>query len=279
MVDEDPTNEMLANLLRSRLQELKQLSGLPVVFGGTTRTNNGNRSLVISELDGTISTALQGLTVPAGRGLGGATLSRQSPKLLRDYRSDTSITHDFDLHIVEFEQITSIFAFPVLVKGDVQGVFYGALRDDSTIGDRAIRNATSIAQQTEEDLKRLLGTPDQRIRQPSDSGELEYRIHRATSQLNQIINATKNEELRRHLIRIRQNLGGRSALKKGQTSLAPRELETLRLVALGNRNVDIATRLGLSPQTVKAYLQSAMRKLEVHNRNAAVHAAQERGVL
>jgi LuxR family transcriptional regulator, regulator of acetate metabolism len=35
----------------------------------------------------------------------------------------------------------------------------------------------------------------------------------------------------------------------------------------------------LSPETVKAYLRNAMRKLDVRNRTAAVHAARLAGVL
>jgi DNA-binding CsgD family transcriptional regulator len=61
--------------------------------------------------------------------------------------------------------------------------------------------------------------------------------------------------------------------------LAPRELDALRLVAVGASNVEIAAQLGLSPETVKAYLRTAMRKLDVHNRTAAVHAARLAGIL
>jgi DNA-binding CsgD family transcriptional regulator len=55
--------------------------------------------------------------------------------------------------------------------------------------------------------------------------------------------------------------------------LAPRERDVLRIAAVGASNVEIAAELGLSPQTVKAYMRAAMRKLGVHNRTAALHAA------
>ncbi|HJQ47041.1 MAG TPA: helix-turn-helix transcriptional regulator [Amycolatopsis sp.] len=61
--------------------------------------------------------------------------------------------------------------------------------------------------------------------------------------------------------------------------LASREIDALRRVAVGASNVEIAARLGLSPETVKAYLRTAMRKLDVHNRTAAAHAAREAGAL
>ena len=46
----------------------------------------------------------------------------------------------------------------------------------------------------------------------------------------------------------------------------PRELDVLAQVTLGCGNAEIARRLSLRPETVKAYLRSATGKLEVHNR-------------
>jgi DNA-binding NarL/FixJ family response regulator len=47
----------------------------------------------------------------------------------------------------------------------------------------------------------------------------------------------------------------------------------LELAAIGATNLVIAAELGLGPETVKSYLGSAMRKLGVGNRTAAVHVA------
>ena len=83
--------------------------------------------------------------------------------------------------------------------------------------------------------------------------------------------------LRARLLRIRRGLGG--SAPEGTALLAPRDLDALRPVAVGASNLEIAARLGLSPETDKAYLRSAMRRLGVHNRTAAVHAARITGVL
>nr|WP_239029221.1 LuxR C-terminal-related transcriptional regulator [Pseudonocardia acidicola] len=102
----------------------------------------------------------------------------------------------------------------------------------------------------------------------------------ALDDLAALIRGTTDPSLRERLTRIQRGLGGRPEPTAGDVAcLAPRELDVLRLVAVGASNVEIAGALGLSPQTVKAYLRTAMRKLNVHNRTAAVHAARIAGVL
>lgn len=61
--------------------------------------------------------------------------------------------------------------------------------------------------------------------------------------------------------------------------LSHREYEVLRLVALGNTNAEIARNLGLTSNTVKSYLQSAMEKLGVRNRVEAIARAHEARLL
>lgn len=276
----DPTVEIVGNLLRSRLRELQQLSGLPIVFGGSTRrTSDGRRFLVIEELSGTLSGALDGLTVPAGRGLGGATIASRAPKLVRGYKDDASISHDFDLYVVDLERITSIFAFPIQLDGDVGAVVYGAVRDLSTIGDHAVRCATVVVQKMEKDLGALFGKPNGGNRSAPGPDSLDHRVHMALGELRQIIETTADDNLRYRLERVRRHLGGMPPDNRRGTLLSPRELDALRLVAVGATNAEIAAQLGLSPQTVKAYLRSAMRKLEVHNRGTAVHVARQEGAL
>ena len=61
--------------------------------------------------------------------------------------------------------------------------------------------------------------------------------------------------------------------------LSPREQAVLRLVADGLPNKQIGTALGLSPRTIKTYVNSAMNKLGADNRSHAVVAAIRRGLL
>jgi DNA-binding CsgD family transcriptional regulator len=61
--------------------------------------------------------------------------------------------------------------------------------------------------------------------------------------------------------------------------LSEREMEVMRLVALGLTDSAIAERLVLSPRTVQGRLRSVYSKLGVKNRSAAVHRATHVGLL
>lgn len=61
--------------------------------------------------------------------------------------------------------------------------------------------------------------------------------------------------------------------------LSLRELEILRLIAGGATNQEIAGRLVITLGTVKSHINHILRKLEAHNRTAAVARARELGLL
>ena len=61
--------------------------------------------------------------------------------------------------------------------------------------------------------------------------------------------------------------------------LTDRELEVLRLVAIGQSNEAIAEALVISIETVKKHLKNIYGKLDVHSRLEAVHRAREAGCL
>ena len=64
-----------------------------------------------------------------------------------------------------------------------------------------------------------------------------------------------------------------------RTSLTPRELEVLKLVASGSSNREIGRALLLSEATVKSHLVHIYDKLGVRSRTSAVAAARKQGVL
>jgi len=61
--------------------------------------------------------------------------------------------------------------------------------------------------------------------------------------------------------------------------LTPRELSTLRLMADGKANKEIATDLGISERTVKTHLGHLFEKLGVTSRTEAVKIATRRGLV
>lgn len=61
--------------------------------------------------------------------------------------------------------------------------------------------------------------------------------------------------------------------------LTPRESQALRALARGLSNKAIAVELGISPDTVKDYLENVYRKLDVRDRVSAVRRAAELGLV
>ena len=63
------------------------------------------------------------------------------------------------------------------------------------------------------------------------------------------------------------------------TSLTPRELEVLQLMADGLANKEIAARLRFSTHTAKFHVESLLRKLDAVNRAEAVREGIRRGFI
>jgi DNA-binding NarL/FixJ family response regulator len=61
--------------------------------------------------------------------------------------------------------------------------------------------------------------------------------------------------------------------------LTAREVDVLRLVAVGLSDAEVATQLFLSVRTINAHLRSIYRKLGVRSRAAAGRFAEENGLL
>jgi DNA-binding CsgD family transcriptional regulator len=61
--------------------------------------------------------------------------------------------------------------------------------------------------------------------------------------------------------------------------LSDQEVAVLREVALGRRTDEIATRLFLSPHTVRSHVKNGLKKLGARNRTHAVAIALARGLI
>ena len=90
---------------------------------------------------------------------------------------------------------------------------------------------------------------------------------------------TAADELARILRKLADDPSRRYLPRVDLPDLTPREGEVLVLLAQGLATKQIASRLGLSPETVKDYVQAVYRKLEVHDRVSAVRRAAELGLV
>jgi DNA-binding CsgD family transcriptional regulator len=66
---------------------------------------------------------------------------------------------------------------------------------------------------------------------------------------------------------------------QGTLGISGRELEVLELLAAGRSNKEIATHLGISPNTVKTHIARVFGKLDVRRRTEAILRARELGML
>jgi DNA-binding NarL/FixJ family response regulator len=105
---------------------------------------------------------------------------------------------------------------------------------------------------------------------------------RAAGVQGTVVKSSQPEAL---LAALRRVLGGGESLAaphpraQRQVNLSPREREILQLIAGGSTNVEIATRLGISRETVKTMLYRAFAKLGAKRRSEAVAEAQRLGLL
>jgi NarL family two-component system response regulator YdfI len=86
-------------------------------------------------------------------------------------------------------------------------------------------------------------------------------------------------EILNRVLALQQTPAAARASLDEDSPLTNRELEVLRAVALGERNKEIAYKLGISERTVKAHLTSIYNKFGVDSRAAAVAIASQNGLL
>jgi DNA-binding NarL/FixJ family response regulator len=78
---------------------------------------------------------------------------------------------------------------------------------------------------------------------------------------------------------VSSEIAGRIAIHAVDERLSDREVDILRLVAEGQANKQIAWKLAISEETVKAHLKSIFGKLDVTDRTHAVTVAVRRGII
>ena len=79
--------------------------------------------------------------------------------------------------------------------------------------------------------------------------------------------------------RVERHLGQRAARDLRQGGLTRRQIEVLRLVAVGRTNREIASELFLSPRTIDMHVRDILAKLACRSRSEATSKAHELGLL
>ncbi|WP_344137898.1 helix-turn-helix transcriptional regulator [Saccharopolyspora halophila] len=261
--------------------ELRAVRGkldVGLTFGG--RVTDG--TLRISELQGARTGGLRGLDVPAGSGLGGKVLDELWPRLISDYATARTITHQFDREVLT-EGIRSVVAVPVVMSGVPRAVLYSAVRGDAPLGARAIEVMTAAAKRLAEEFRvqdevdrrmRLLGADQE---QPAGDPAAVEELRVTYGELRDLAATTDDPAMRARLRSLCDRLHDRSG--GSGIALSERETDVLAQIALGCSNTDTADRLGLKPETVKSYLRNAMQKLNARTRHQAVVNARRQGLL
>ncbi|WP_145826511.1 response regulator transcription factor [Streptomyces sp. T12] len=281
----DPARTGEVAEIRSALARLRRATGLPVAFGGLVVP--GRWQVRISELSGTATPALSALAVTSGNGLGGKAVALARPCAVTDYSVSRQISHEYDAPVAA-EGLRAVVAVPVVVRRRVRAVLYGALRTARPLGDRTLGEAVQAARDVEqalvvrEEAEELLaaahpvpgaGPP----REPA-AGAHREQVREAHAALRALAPRITDPALRADLLDACALLTAREA-PSGAVRLAPREVDVLACVAAGATNGAAAERLGLTAETVKAYLRSAMRKMGARTRGEAVVAARRAGWL
>ncbi|MBW1595617.1 helix-turn-helix transcriptional regulator [Streptomyces sp. JJ38] len=269
--------------MRAALLRLRRDTGLPVAFGGLLRDAPRLR---IEELTGAATGSLRGLAITPGGGLGGKTMALSRPCAVTDYPAARHISHEYDAAVAA-EGLRSVVAVPVVVRRGVRGLLYGALRRPAALGDRVVGAVVAAARDVEhalvvrDEAERLLS----RAPRPGPENDAGSRpgawetVREVHGELRALAPRVDDPALRDELLAACGRLATAGRDRPAAVSLTPRELDVLGCVAEGATNLAAARRLGLRPETVKAYLRSAARKLGAHGRLEAVVAARRSGLL
>ncbi|WP_338783984.1 helix-turn-helix transcriptional regulator [Streptomyces sp. DG1A-41] len=258
--------------IRNALLRLRRATGLPVAFGGLMEAG---RQMRISELSGTATHALRSLVVTPGNGLGGKTVVLVRPCVVTDYSVSRQISHEYDAPVA-VEGLRSVLAVPVVVRHSVRGVLYGALRTALPLGGRMLDEAVEAARDVERAL--VVREEARSLAAEGGAGAGREQVREAHAALRALAPKIADPGLRAELLDACALLTAESA-PSDRVRLAPREVDVLACVAAGATNAVAAERLGVTPETVKAYLRTAMRKLGARTRGEAVVAARRAGWL
>jgi DNA-binding CsgD family transcriptional regulator len=284
---ESPAHDL--ELLQKTLKALTVRAEFPIAFGGLVARDGAPLTTFV----GTRGQTLNGLLIEPSQGLGGRAIAERRPVAATQYRNSTAITHRYDREVLA-EHIVCLLAIPVVVDGSVRAVVYGAHRAATQLGDPVVKTSLALASalaweySVHDEVERRLAVLESEGRIPRERNHEDRDDRRELyAELRDIGRSVTDPALSERLASLGRGLGLPSSIQAtplpdhdhSGTDLSPRELDVLANVALGKRNAHIAGQLQLAESTVKSYLSSAMRKLDVTSRFEAVIVARRRGLI
>lgn len=277
----EPEAELVANAVR----ELARRTRFPVAFGGLIEEG----VVSVTSIVGARTRSLDGLRVRPERGLGGRAMMELRPRMTSDYGSSQQITHDYDVFVLG-EGLRTLLALPIIVQGRSRGVLYAGGWDEEQVGGVTTAPAMQVAQSVADELR--IRDEVQRRLQTSVAGTevvappQREELRESFAELRSIAASVDDADIRARIAQVERRLvalaGEATPVTTGTVPtihLSPRETDVLACAALGSTNAEIASQLGLREGTVKAYLGTAMSKLDASTRHAAVTRARRAGLL
>lgn len=273
-----------ADLVAQAVRDLTRRTRFPVAFGGLLDSGE----VPVTAIVGSRTRSLEGLRVQPRRGLGGRAMTELRPRMTHDYGASRQITHDYDGFILG-EGLRTLLAIPVIVSGRPRGVLYAGAWEMPPAGGVTTAPALQIADALAAEL-RIREEVERRLRSmslPAPAAALSpthrEELRESFAELRSIAALVPDEAVRARLGVIARRLLALSApaapARPSEVRLSPREVDVISCAALGQTNAQIAAELGLRESTVKAYLGTAMAKLDAQTRHAAVAKARRDGLI
>ena len=274
-----------ADLVAHAVRELSRRTRFPVAFGGLIEDG----VVSVTSIVGNRTHSLEGLRVRPERGLGGRAMTELRPRMTSDYGASQQITHDYDGFVLG-EGLRTLLAIPIVVGGRSRGVLYAGAWEETPVGGVSTAPAMTVAESVASEL-RIRDEVERRMRtlsprpQEFSSSRLE-ELRESYAELRSISAEITDAGVRERLSRLEKRLLTVAGEEPRVTTapvptvhLSRRETDVLACAALGATNAEIAAQLGLREGTVKAYLGTAMSKLDASTRHAAVARARRAGLL
>lgn len=276
--------ESEAELVATAVRELARRTRFPVAFGGLIDEG----VVQVTSIVGNRTRSLDGLRVRPERGLGGRAMMELRPRMTNDYGSSQQITHDYDVFVLG-EGLRTLLAVPIVVDNRPRGVLYAGAWDQEQVGGVTTAPAMQVARTVADEL-RVRDEVERRLRSRAQAEEMtppqREELRETFAELRSIGSSVADDTLRQRIALVERRLaslaGEAAPAVTGPVPtvrLSPREIDVLACAALGSTNAEVAARLGLREGTVKAYLGTAMSKLDASTRHSAVAKARRAGLL